>query len=239
MFGRQKNAALVAEFLGTGVLTLLILSVQRSTIGVPFFVATAAGLTFILMSFAVGRASGGYFNPALTLGMWAARQVSTVTAALYILVQVLGAWAAYGLYIYFVNNSLPEVGGKYDGHVLAAEAVGAGILAFGFAAAMLQGASRAVTATFGGLALMLGMVAASTASIGVLNPAVAMGIRAWDIWGSMGWATYVLGPVIGAVVGTSLYAYLFMEPAAAKAKAATAAPAAKKTTAKKKTSRKK
>jgi aquaporin Z len=73
MFGRRKVATLVAEFLGTGALTLLILSVQRSTIGVPFFVAAAAGLVVALMMFAVGASSGGYFNPALTLGFWTAR----------------------------------------------------------------------------------------------------------------------------------------------------------------------
>ena len=55
MFGRRKVAVIVAEFLGTAVLTLLILSVQRSTIGVPFFVAIAAGLTYALMTFALAK----------------------------------------------------------------------------------------------------------------------------------------------------------------------------------------
>ena len=50
MFGRQKIAALVAEFLGAGVLTLVVLTVQRSSIGLPFFVAAAAGLSIVLMS---------------------------------------------------------------------------------------------------------------------------------------------------------------------------------------------
>ena len=55
MFGKRKIATIVAEFLGTGALTLLVLCVQRSTIGVPFFVAAAAGLTIALMVFAVGE----------------------------------------------------------------------------------------------------------------------------------------------------------------------------------------
>jgi hypothetical protein len=38
MFGKQKLAALVAEFLGTGILTLVSLKVLYS-LGVPFFVA--------------------------------------------------------------------------------------------------------------------------------------------------------------------------------------------------------
>ncbi len=208
MFTRQKVAALTGELLGAGVLTLLILSVQRSTIGVPFFVAVAAGLAFTLMSFAVGGVSGGHFNPAITLGFWSARRITTARAVLYIAAQLLGAWFAYSLYTYFVNNTLQNVGGHYSGHVLAAEAVGAGLFSFGFAAAAYQGFSRAVTASFCGLALMIGIVAASSASLGLLNPAVALGVRAW-VWG-----TYVLGPILGAVVGINLYALLFTEDGA-------------------------
>ncbi len=208
MFTRQKAAALTGEMLGAGVLTLLILSVQRSTIGVPFFVAIAAGLAVVLMSFAVGGISGGHFNPAITIGFWTARKVTTARAVLYIVAQMLGAWLAYALYTYFVNNSLQNIGGHYSGRVLAAEAVGAGIFSFGFAAAVYQGFSRAVTASFCGLGLMIGIVAASSASLGLLNPAVALGVRAW-VWG-----TYVLGPILGAIVGINLYALLFTDDGA-------------------------
>lgn len=205
MLTRQKVAALTGELLGAGVLTLLVLSVQRSTIGVPFFVAIAAGLAIALMSFAVGNISGGHFNPAITLGFWTARRISTVRAILYVAAQLLGAWFAYALYTYFVNNTLQNIGGHYNGRILAAEAVGAGLFGFGFAAAVYQGYSRAVTASFCGLALMLGIVAASSASLGLLNPAVALGVKAW-VWG-----TYVLGPVLGAIIGINLYALLFAD----------------------------
>jgi aquaporin Z len=231
MFGRRKVATLVAEFLGTGVLTLLILSVQRSTIGVPFFVALAAGLTLTLMMFAVGSASGAQLNPAITIGMWTARKISTINAVLYVAVQLLGAWAAYYLYIYFVKNALQPVGGHFTGRILVAEAVGTGIFAFGWSAALYQRFSTAVTASVAGLSYMIGIIAASSAAIGLLNPAVALGVRAW-VWG-----TYVLGPVLGAVIGVNLYGLLFAEPnkswssvtaSVASATAATAPKPAKK-----------
>ena len=233
MFGRRKIAALVAEFIGTGALTLLILSVQRSTIGVPFFVAAAAGLTVVLMVFALGRSSGGYFNPALTIGFWTARKLSTVTAVLYIVVQMLGAWGAYYLYTYFVKNDLQPIGGHFTARILTAEAVCTGLFAFGVAAAVYQRFSTAVTASFAGLSLMLGAIAASSAALGLLNPAVALGTRAW-VWG-----TYVLGPVIGAVIGINLYALLFAEPSKATVSVSSAVKAVtgKKPAAKKKTSR--
>lgn len=205
MFGRQKIAALVAEFLGAGVLTLLVLSVQRSTIGVPFFVAIAAGLTVTAMMFTVASVSGGHFNPAITLGLWTARKVTTARAIVYIAAQLLGAWAAYYLYTYFVHNSLQPIGGHYSGRILVAEAVGTGIFAFGWASALYQRYSAAVTASVAGLTYMLGIIAASSASIGLLNPALALGTRAW-VWG-----TYVLGPVLGAIIGINLYGLLFTE----------------------------
>jgi glycerol uptake facilitator-like aquaporin len=237
MFGKQKIATLVAEFLGTGVLTLLILSVQRSTIGVPFFVAMAAGLTFALMVFALGRVSGGYFNPAIAIAMWTARKLDTLSTVLFVAVQVLGAWGAYALYTYFTRNGLQPIGGKFDAHILAAESVGTFIFAFGVAAAYYQGLTRAVTAAYSGIALMLGGIAASSAALGLLNPAVAHGVRAW-VWG-----TYVLGPVIGAVIGVNLYALLFADTAAvaatSSAATATRATATKKPVAKKKTTSRK
>lgn len=248
MLGKRKVAALVAEFLGTGALTLLVLSVQRSTIGVPFFVAIAAGLTVTLMSFAVGNASGGYFNPAITIGMWTVRKVNTVTAIMYIAFQFLGAWGAYYLYTYLVNSKLQPVGGHFTSRILVAEVVGTLIFGLCFAAAVFKRFSVPVAASVIGLGLMIGIIAASPASLGLLNPAVALGVRAW-VWG-----TYVLGPVIGAVVGINLYALIFADPGSlafssvssssasstsVTTSSAVAKPAAKKPAAKRKTTAKK
>jgi aquaporin Z len=203
MFGKRRTATLLAEFLGTGALTLLVLSVQRSTIGVPFFVAIAAGLTVALMMFSLGGLSGGFFNPAITIAMWTVRRITALAAIAYIVAQFLGGWGAYALYKYFSATKLQPVGGHYTTRILVAEAVGTLIFSFGFAAAVYQRYSPAATAAFAGLAFMLGVIAASSASIGLLNPAIALGVRAW-VWG-----TYVLGPVIGAIVGINLYDLLF------------------------------
>lgn len=240
MFGRRKIATLVAEFLGTGVLTLLILSVQRSTIGVPFFVAMAAGLTLALMTFTLAGNSRAHFNPAITLAMWTARRIPTITGLLYIAMQMLGGWGAYWLYNYYVTTPLQPVGGNYKTTILVAEAVGTAIFAFGLAAAFYQRFAPAVRASVAGLAYMIGIVAASSAAIGLLNPAVALGVNAWE------WGTYVLGPVIGAIVGVNLFGLLFADPAVAAANAAADVPtttttsaSVKRATAKKPATRKK
>lgn len=223
MFGKKKVAALVAEFIGTGALTLLVLSVQRSTIGVPFFVAAAAGLTVALMALALFRVSGANFNPAITIGLWTARRIDTLTAGLYIVFQLLGAWAAYGIYTYFVNSSLQPIGGHFSTRILIAEVVGTAIFSFALASALYQKTTTAVVAASAGIGLMLGAIAASTASLGLLNPAVALGVRAW-VWG-----TYVAGPIVGAIIGINLYGLLFADAEPKVAKATVAAPS--KTTA--------
>lgn len=202
MFGRRKIAALAAEFLGTGILTLLVLSVQRSTIGVPFFVALAAGLTLALLYFAVGEISGGHFNPALTFGLWTARRVDTLRAVTYIAVQFLGAYLAYLLYTYYAKNNLQSIAGTFTLRVLVAEGVGTAVFAFGYAAVLYQGFSTGVRASVNGITYVVGVVAASAAAIGIINPAVTLGVKAW------GWS-YVAGPFIGAFVGVNLYKYLF------------------------------
>lgn len=208
MLEKKNVAAVVAEFVGTAVLTVLILTVQRSTIGVPFFVATIAGLVIIIMMFALLDISGANFNPALTIALWTARKASTVRSLFYIGAQVLGGWSAYYLYTFLVNSKLQPIGGHYTSRILVAESFGAAIFAFAWAAAMYQKLSKATRATVAGLGYMIGMVGASAAAIGLINPAVALGVRAW-VWG-----TYVLGPVLGAIIGVNLYSLLFANSSA-------------------------
>lgn len=208
MFGRKKIAMVVAEFLGTGILALVILAVQRSTIGIPYFVALAAGLAVTALMYVLSPVSGGHFNPAITLGLWSARKVRTLPALVYLVAQLLGGWAAYGVYIYFVNSSLQPLGGHFTTRVLIAEAVGAFIFALAWAGVAVNRLSVSVA----GAGMTLGTIVAAAASIGVINPAVAIAERAWTVWGSTGWLTYALGPVIGGVVGFNLYHLLFAEP---------------------------
>jgi glycerol uptake facilitator protein len=234
MFGKNKIAALVAEFLGTGILTLLILSVQRTQLGIPLFVGMTAGLALIVVTFALARASGAHFNPAVTLGMWTARKIPSVTALLYIIVQILGAYGAYLLFRYFATKNVavlqsfdkqaPEAL-KFSMLVMVSEAVGAAIFAFGWASAVYQRFTPAVSATLAGLAYAVGIIAAGSASLGLLNPAVAMGAHVWMLGEGGTWLNYALGPVVGAVIGINLYGLVFADAAEAATVGAGSAPA--------------
>ncbi|MEJ1978227.1 MAG: aquaporin [Acetobacteraceae bacterium] len=46
------------------------------------------------MAYAVGHISGGHFNPAVTVGLWAAGRCAPKHVVPYILAQVIGAIAA-------------------------------------------------------------------------------------------------------------------------------------------------
>jgi glycerol uptake facilitator-like aquaporin len=211
MFSRKQVAVLAAEFLGTGVLALVMLSVQHSTIGLPYFIAAAAGLTLAALTSIFSGNGAGHYNPAITLGMWTVRQVSTLRALANIVAQMLGAWAAYGLYTFFVKTTLQPIGGDYDGRILVAEATGAFVLALAYAAAVYNGYLNAKRAATVGAAYALAIIVAASATIGIVNPAVALSMRAFEVFGPMGWTTYSLGPVLGAVIGFNLYALLFAQ----------------------------
>lgn len=256
MFGKRQVATLVAEFLGTGILTLLILSVKYSSLGsAAFFIAATAGLTLTFLTFLFLNVSGGNFNPAVTIGLWSIKKIPGSTALLYVVVQLLGGYGAYSLFTYFVNQPLPAASKQWATQIILAEVIGTVILALGIGAAVYQKFTLGAQAAVTGLALMIGVISVSAAVIGlqnptavagVLNPAVALGLKAWtfDLSKSAPFFMYAVGPVIGGVIGFNGYKYLFAEGTTASSAASVAAPAkakkaAAKKPAKKRTSKKK
>jgi aquaporin Z len=208
---RKKIAMVLAEFLGTAILTAVILTVSRSGMGYPYFIALAAGLTIAAGTLVFGVVSGAHFNPIITIGLWTARKVKTLSALVYVAAQLLGGFSAYLLYTYLVDAQWGDTA-QYDARILVAEAVGAFIFSMGWAAAVYNKFDSGKAAFTVGASLIIGILAVAV-SVGpmidvrsagaILNPAVALGLRAWE------WGTYVLGPVLGAIIGFNLYALLF------------------------------
>ncbi len=209
MFSKRKVAALVAEFLGTGILTFVVLTVSRSQIGIPYFVAIAAGIAVLMLGLTLQR--DVQLNPALTIGLWTARRMPTIKAILFIAVQLLGGLAAYSLFKYFSRGTVQALPTAFDSRILVAEAFGAFVLAFVAAGALYQRLHFVVRASVVSGGYILGVMIASAAAAGFVNPAVALGANAWA------WTTYVLGPVLGAIIGVNLYGLLFAPKAVATA----------------------
>jgi aquaporin Z len=101
-----------AEFFGTFWLTFggcgsAVLAAGYPSLGIGFLgVAFAFGLTVLTMAYAVGHISGGHFNPAVTVGLWAARRHRTSEVLPYIVAQVVGAVAAAAV-LYFIASGKP------------------------------------------------------------------------------------------------------------------------------------
>src|SRR6478752_4197367 len=88
---------LAAELIGTFWLVFggcgsAVLAAKFPEVGIGLLgVALAFGLTVVTMAYAVGSISGGHFNPAITLGVFAAGRFKVADLAPYIIAQLIGA----------------------------------------------------------------------------------------------------------------------------------------------------
>ena len=57
-------------------------------------IALAHGLAIAIMVTSMGHISGGHFNPAVTIGFWVTRKLSTFDTLAYWVAQLAGAVAA-------------------------------------------------------------------------------------------------------------------------------------------------
>lgn len=203
MVTRRKIAMIMAEFLGTALLTLVVLAVSKSTIGIPYFVALAAGLALVMATLVLGAVSGAHLNPAITIGLWSARRIQTIPAVVYLAAQLLGGAVAYYLFTYLIDQTFPTANNDFVGRVLVAEALGAIIFSLGWAATVYNRMETAKSAVVIGVSFALAIIVAAAGSGGIVNPAVALGAHSW-VWG-----TFVLGPILGAIIGFNLYGLLF------------------------------
>lgn len=228
MFGRQKIAMIVAEFVGTFVLASAVLAMVGRT-SFPFFAALAAGLALTGMTLAFGAVSGGYYNPAITIAAWTIRKIETARALVFVAAQMLGGVVAWTLNQWLLDTTLKNIANtSFDWRIFTAEAVGTAIFAMVLAAASYQAYRGIVNAFTAGVGLALGIMVASFAGNAVINPAVAVGIQSWSF-------VYAAGPVLGAIVGMNLYVLLFTDRPK---KVRVIKLATKKTVTKKKTTKK-
>ena len=201
MFTKPQIATVAAEFLGTALLVMLFLVLTETT-AVSYFVGTSVAVALTVIFLLFGRISGAHANPALTFGMWTARKIGTLRSVVYIAAQLLGGLAALELYQYFTDRTLATKSVPFSTPMWLAEVVGAALLAFALAVALRRGADMLHSAVVYGASYFVAIMIAATASAAYLNPAVALGLRNWN-------AIYVLGPLVGGLIGANLYYLLF------------------------------
>jgi MIP family channel proteins len=186
-------------------------------------VAATFGLIIAAMIYATGHISGAHFNPAVTLAFAATRHFPPAMVPVYLAAQFGGAIAASAaLRLLFGNvahlgTTLPAGG---VGQSLALEAVLTFFLMFVIISvatdtrAAGQAAALAIGATVGLEAMFAGPISgASMNPARSLAPALVSG--AWTAqW------LYVVGPVVGALLGAFAYQYTRGEHPAARDAAA-------------------
>src|ERR1700687_4303191 len=92
---------LTAEFIGTfaliffGAGSICADQYLHSTGGIGLLaIALAHGLAIAIMVSSLGHISGGHFNPAITIGFWVTRKLSTIDTLAFWVAQLAGAAAA-------------------------------------------------------------------------------------------------------------------------------------------------
>jgi aquaporin Z len=179
---------LVCEFLGT---FMLVLTVGLNVLGKSVGGAFSIGASLMCMIYALGDISGGHFNPAVTLACLISGFCSDLSggqAALYMLVQVIGALCAGFTYAGIYHGESFALGPKAAfgwGEVAIAEIIFTFVLCF----VVLGSAVSEKTKTknlFGfaiGSCVTVGGNAIGGISGGSLNPAVSCGIAGAHLLG--------------------------------------------------------
>ncbi len=189
-----------AEFFGTLVLSLIVIASIFTAAGWP--TAVLVGITLAVIVLMIGAVSGAHVNPGITLGALSVGRISKKDALFYIVAQLLGGLVAYGISLGF-GHVMPAFVTDFSVATLVAEIIGMTVFAFGVAGAMSSSSKgQAVTALLVGGSLMVGSyIAGGLGSYGILNPAVAVGVKIWGV-------AYLVGPVVGGVLGMWLHRIL-------------------------------
>lgn len=210
--GELVLGSLVAELLGTFVLTAALLNSGGNVI--------IAGVTVMVLVMALSRLSGGHLNPAVTIAMWATKQMSAVKAAGYVVSQIVGAMLALVIVTQFVNAApVDSLTGQTAGvfsltemtetwRPVMGEALGALVFGLAVAAAVMGRKNSHESGFIVGGGLLIGLVIASLGSPSVLNPAVAVGLSAYHLENAWTVLAFAVAPVAGVVAGAWLYKLL-------------------------------
>jgi len=203
MSPQKITNVLIAEFVGTFILAFAMVATLIRT-PFAFFSGIAAAIVYGLFVIFFGSKIVAHLNPAVTIGLWTVRKISTINAFVYLVLQVAAGYCALRLGQYLIGQTLPKTAtGGFDWKVMIAEGIGALIFSLAIAAALnhserkLELHEKSLLVGFG---LFIGILIASYAvgGVGLINPAVAVAYH------SVSWA-FILGPVVGAIVGFNLY----------------------------------
>ena len=221
------NSKLAAEFLGTFWLVLggcgsAVLAAAFPQVGIGLLgVSLAFGLTVLTGAYALGPISGGHFNPAVSVGLWAGGRFPGSQLPGYVIAQVVGGVAGAGvLYLIasgkadfslaggFASNGYGDHSpGKYT---LLASLVTEVVMTFMFLMVILGATHKRAPVGFAGLAIGLSLTLIHLVSIPVTNTSVNPARSTGPAIFVGGWAIeqlwlFWLAPIVGAALAGFAY----------------------------------
>lgn len=221
---------MAAEFVGTfwlvfGGTGAAVLAAGFPDLGIGFLgVSLAFGLTVVTGAYALGHVSGGHFNPAVSLGLWAGGRFPARDLAPYIVAQLLGGIAGSAV-LSVIASGRPgfaladgfAANGYADhspgGYSLAAAIVVELVLTAVFLLVIAGVTDRRAPAGFAPLAIGLTLTLIHLISIPVTNTSVnparslapAVFVRGWaleQLW------VFIVFPLAGGLVGGLVYRFV-------------------------------
>ncbi|MGV6831221.1 MAG: aquaporin Z [bacterium] len=222
---------LFAEFFGTFWLVFggcgsALFAAAYPELGIGFAgVALAFGLTVLTMAYAVGHISGGHFNPAVSLGLWAAGKFSMKDLPGYVIAQLIGAVAAAGMLYTIMSGQadFTSVGGfaangydalSPDNYSMMAVLTAEFLLTAFFLLIILGSTNERAPKGFAPIAIGLGLTLIHLISIPISNTSVnparstSQALFADGAYLSQVWLFW-LAPIAGALVAGVIHKALF------------------------------
>jgi aquaporin Z len=181
-------------------------------------------LTVVTMAYAVGHISGGHFNPAVTIGLFAGGRIPAGELLPYILAQLAGAIvAALVLYLIASGKAGFELAGGFasngygahspGGYSLVSALVIELVLTAGFLFVIMGATDSRAPSGFAPLAIGLTLTLIHLISIPVTNTSVNPARSTGPALLVGGWALaqlwlFWLAPILGGIAGGVAYRWL-------------------------------
>lgn len=223
----------IAEFFGTFWLVLggcgsAVLAAAFPDVGIGLLgVSFAFGLTVLTMAFAIGHISGCHLNPAVSIGLWAGGRFSANQLVPYILSQVLGAIVA-GAVLFLIASGKAgfELSAGFasngygshspGGYSLFAALITEVVMTMMFLMVIMGATDKRAPAGFAPIAIGLCLTLIHLISIPVtntsVNPARSTGVAIFvGDWAVAQLWLFWLAPIVGAVIGASIYRFIGSE----------------------------
>ena len=208
------TAFLLATVVGSGIMAENLAGGNVALALLGNTIPTGAILVVIILMF--GPVSGAHFNPAVTLAFAVRREIDAVTAMLYVVAQVAGAfagvWAAHAMFeldILQASTKLRTGGPQWFAEVVAT--FGLVLTIFG----TLRWGTKTVAAAVG---LYISAAYWFTASTSFANPAVTVGRAFTDTFSGILPAhapAFVIAQLVGALLAVLVAARLLLPVRAA------------------------